>query len=90
MRNSSKRCTKCVLPETTPKITFNENGVCNYCETYRRFELQGEEKLLKILDAHRNPRKKYECIVNVSGGRDSAYTLLKVSKDYGMKVRAVN
>ena len=85
-----KRCSKCVLPETTPKVTFDENGVCNYCRTYKRFEFQGESKLLKIFDTHRNPHKKYECIVNISGGRDSAYTLLKVSKDYGMKVLAVN
>lgn len=46
--------------------------------------------MLDILDAHRSAEKKYECIVNISGGRDSAYTLLKIKKDYGMKALAVN
>lgn len=85
-----KRCTKCVLPETTPGILFGDNGVCNYCRTYAKFRYQGEHALLKILDAHRNSRQKHECIVNISGGRDSAYTLLKLKRDYAMKVLAVN
>ena len=29
-----KRCTKCILPETMPFISFNNDGVCNYCENY--------------------------------------------------------
>ena len=90
MDKSMKRCSKCVLPATTPNITFDEQGVCNYCKTYKKFEFQGEHKLLKILASHRSAAKKYECIVNISGGRDSAYTLLKIKKDYDMKVIAVN
>ena len=27
------RCTKCILPATMPFITFNSEGVCNYCTT---------------------------------------------------------
>lgn len=85
-----KRCATCVLPSTTPGIVFDTKSVCNYCTTYERFRYQGEQNLLDTLDAHRNTEKKYECMVNVSGGRDSAYTLLKIKKDYGMKVLAVN
>lgn len=90
INRSAKRCSKCVLPATTPNITFDEQGVCNYCKTYKKFEFQGEQNLINILDSHRSAIKKYECIVNISGGRDSAYTLLKLKKDYGMKVLAVN
>jgi len=90
MKPLIRRCSKCVLPETTPQIAFNKNGVCNYCRTYRKFNCRGEDALLKILNTHRDPNKKYECIVNISGGRDSAFALLKIRKDYGMKVLAVN
>ena len=27
-----KYCTNCLMPETRPRITFNENGICNACE----------------------------------------------------------
>jgi hypothetical protein len=46
--------------------------------------------LLKLLDNYRHHKGQYDCIVNISGGRDSAYTLLKVVKDYQMRVLAVN
>jgi hypothetical protein len=85
-----KRCTKCVLPDTTPNITFDQHGVCNYCTTYRKFEPSGERLLLNRLNAHRNKTKQFECIVNISGGRDSSFALLKIVKDYGMKALAVN
>jgi hypothetical protein len=73
-----------------PGISFDQAGVCNYCRDYKKFEYKGEARLKKILDKHRDPGKKYECIVNISGGRDSAFTLLKLTKDYGMKVLALN
>jgi hypothetical protein len=53
-------------------------------------ELEGEEKLIELLDSIRSPENKYDCIVSVSGGRDSTYTLLKMVKDYKLKVLAVN
>lgn len=84
------RCTRCVLPDTTPNITFNDRGICNYCETYTRFEFAGEQTLKRRLNAHRSKAKRFECIVNISGGRDSSYALLKVVKDYGMKTLAAN
>ncbi len=85
-----KRCSKCVLPECTPNISFDEEGVCNYCKTYQSIRYKGESELLRLLDSHRRKKSKYDCIVNISGGRDSCYTLLKLAKDYQMKILAVN
>jgi hypothetical protein len=85
-----KRCSKCVLPECTPNIVFDEEGVCNYCKSYQKIRYKGESELIRLLDSHRRTNSKYDCIVNISGGRDSAYTLLRLVKDYGMKVLAVN
>jgi len=73
-----------------PNITFDSNGVCIFCHQSKIIECKGEEKLLKLLDSFRSSEKKYDCIVTLSGGRDSTYTLLKMVKDYKMKVLAVN
>lgn len=85
-----KRCTRCVIPETAPKVTFDEKGVCSYCASYKKPVLLGEEKLRALLDAQRRPGKKYDCVIGISGGRDSSYAILKLVKDYGMKVLALN
>jgi hypothetical protein len=84
------RCSRCVLPGSTPNIVFDTEGVCNYCHSYQKPKYKGEPELLKLLDSHRRADSKYDCIVTISGGRDSAYALLKVVKDYKMKVLAVN
>lgn len=84
------RCTHCVLPEQTPNITFDAAGECNYCQSYRPFTYKGEAALRERLDAFRNPAAPYDCLVAISGGRDSSYVLLKLVKDYGMRVLAVN
>jgi hypothetical protein len=82
-------CSKCVLSSKTPDISFDEKGVCYYCENHQAITYEGEQKLLKILDTFREG-KKYDCLVALSGGRDSTYVLLKLVKDYQMKVLAVN
>lgn len=85
-----KRCSWCVLPETAPNITFDKDGVCNFCHSYRKVEYEGESKLREILYSYRKDSNKYDCVVGISGGRDSSYTLLKLVKDYKLKVLAVN
>ena len=90
MGGGMKRCIKCVLPECTPNIVFDKEGVCNYCHAHHKLRYEGESEVLKLLDSHRRTGSKYDCIVTISGGRDSTYTLLKLVKDYRMKVLAVN
>jgi hypothetical protein len=85
-----KRCHKCVLPECTPNIVFDKNGICDYCHSHQSFTYRGESELLRILYSQQRTDSKYDIIVPVSGGRDSSYTLLKLVKDYHMKVLAVN
>lgn len=84
------RCSKCILPETYPKIRFNKEGVCNYCLSHKPIRYKGEQALREILDSYRNKRKEYDCIVGVSGGRDSSFMLHSLLKKYGMKVLAYN
>jgi len=84
-----RRCTKCLLPETFPGIEFNENGVCNYCLNYEPVKVFGEEEFKKVLSKYRNKGEKYDCIVPISGGRDSSFVLHQLVKKYKMRVLAL-
>ena len=65
-----KKCTKCILPETYPLIKFSENGVCNYCESYKKQQFLGDEKLIQIIGDKQN-----KILFGLSGGRDSCFGL---------------
>ncbi|WP_419673839.1 hypothetical protein ACN2C0_02420 [Aliarcobacter butzleri] len=81
-----KRCTKCILPETMPFIRFDENGVCNYCNNYKkRNKPKPKEELFKLVEPYRRPGKELDCIVPFSGGRDSCYGLHLIVKELEMK-----
>jgi len=84
------RCSKCILPENYPQIEFDEKGVCNYCLSHKPVRYKGERAFREILDSHRNRGKKYDCIVGVSGGRDSSFLLYSLVKKYDMRVLAYN
>ena len=81
-----KRCTKCILPETFPSIDFNENGVCNYCLNYEPVKVFGEKDFERVLSQYINKGEKYDCIVPISGGRDSSFVLHQMVKKYKMRV----
>lgn len=85
-----KMCSKCLLTEDTPGIVFDDNGVCNYCASHEKMIVQGEEKLTGILDRFRGRKGKFDCMIGLSGGRDSTYTLWKMVKDYKMRVLAIH
>lgn len=82
------RCTKCVLPDSYPGITFSQNGVCNYCHSYQKKEYLGEARLTEILESYRNKGKDYDVVVGVSGGRDSSYALYYLVKKAKLRVLA--
>ncbi|PWB50024.1 MAG: hypothetical protein C3F06_13040 [Candidatus Methanoperedenaceae archaeon] len=70
-----KRCTKCILPATMPFIEFDEEGVCNYCRSYKKIEIKDNVSLEKFIEKYRNKTGDPECILTFSGGRDSSYGL---------------
>ncbi len=84
-----RRCTRCILPETFPGITFDEEGICNYCRDYPKISVLGEEALKQELSKYRGKGEKYDCLVPISGGRDSSFTLYQIVKKYGMRSLAI-
>lgn len=80
-----RRCTRCVLPETMPFISFDREGVCNYCHHYRRRNApRPKEELFRLVEPYRRPNQD-DCIVPFSGGRDSCYSLHLIVRELGMR-----
>ena len=80
-----KRCTKCILPETMPFISFNNDGVCNYCENYSiRNNPKPKEELFRLVEDYRKENNTSDCIIPFSGGRDSCYGLHLVVNELKM------
>lgn len=83
-------CTKCVMPDTRPDLRFDEQGVCDACASFgeKNNEIDWEarksefEELIKpILNQKSN---KYDCLIPVSGGKDSHLTLYYAKVVYGL------
>lgn len=76
--NKMKYCTRCVMPDTRPGITFNEEGVCSACQSYERRNLIDWDARWKELEALCDKYRGcngdgYDCAIAVSGGKDSHY-----------------
>jgi glucosamine--fructose-6-phosphate aminotransferase (isomerizing) len=83
--NTLRRCTRCILPETMPYISFNEQGVCNYCMHYKICNKPRPiDELLTLVEPYRRS-KGDECILPFSGGRDSCYALHLIVKELKLK-----
>ncbi|MBI2747504.1 MAG: glucosamine 6-phosphate synthetase [Burkholderiales bacterium] len=84
-RYEGRRCTKCLLTETMPFISFDADGVCNYCRHYKpRNKPRPKEELFKLVESYRRTHGN-DCIVPFSGGRDSCYGLHLIVKELQMK-----
>jgi len=93
------RCSRCLLDTTVPNIKFDKNGICNYCKNhdelikyyhifdneYKTGKLQ--EIVTKIKEKGRHNR--YDCLIGVSGGTDSIYTLY-LAKQLGLRPLALH
>lgn len=73
-----KFCKNCLMPNTRPGITFNKDGICIACQNNAKKEnvdwsFRFDE--LKVLcDKYRRKQEgQYDCIIAVSGGKDSHY-----------------
>lgn len=76
-------CKHCVMPDTKPDLHLDDQGVCNACRSYEKrkevdWDLRHAE-LLQILARYRRPDGgNWDCIVPVSGGKDSTYQVVRM------------
>lgn len=84
-----KRCSKCVYPETTrPYINFDDEGVCGGCrvsEEKKKINWKEREKILKDLITPYKRSSGYDCIVPVSGGKDSHFQVYYITQILGLR-----
>ena len=84
-------CTRCLYPENHPlHLTFDDQGVCSGCRVHEEkdrldWNARGK-KLARLLDGYRNASGgNYDCIVPVSGARDSFFIVHTVKNVYGLR-----
>ena len=72
-----KCCKNCFMPDTKPGVRINDDGLCQACINYeKRSDVNYDkrfEKLKKLADKYRREDGYYDCIIPISGGKDSHF-----------------
>jgi hypothetical protein len=90
---SATICSRCVLPDTFPGVKI-QDGLCNHCrKAGSADEIRSRKKGLwpqidEAVEAARG-QGEYDCIVALSGGKDSCYTLKLLVDRYKLRCLAV-
>lgn len=84
--HSLKRCSRCILPSTMPFIEFDNLGVCNYCKNYKRKNLIkfNSNQIESFFNKFKDSNGVINCIVPLSGGRDSCIALHLAKKEFNL------
>ncbi|ANS84203.1 hypothetical protein VSVS12_00386 [Vibrio scophthalmi] len=89
-----KICKKCVMDTTDAKLSFDDNGVCDHCNTYLkdilpRWNPEGldESSLYRLAEQIKKDGqgKDFDCIMGMSGGVDSSYLLYLAVEKLGLR-----
>ena len=91
--NKIKYCTRCVYPINTVNLSIDDEGVCSSCRTGEAFENVSESfweerknKFSEIIKPYtNNENSNYDCLIPVSGGKDSYYQTHLMAKEFGLK-----
>ena len=87
-----KFCNECIMPNSRPRIVFNEKGICNAClHSKKKEKINWNERKLEFLelvnkikfDTKKNNRL-YDCVVPWSGGKDSTSIAIKLKFEFGL------
>ncbi|MDH3208978.1 MAG: N-acetyl sugar amidotransferase [Burkholderiaceae bacterium] len=76
-----KYCVRCVMPHTKPDLHIDDEGVCNACRAFEQRQHvdwgKRREELLGLLQKYRRDGVNWDCVVPVSGGKDSTYQVVR-------------
>ena len=89
-----KICAKCIQPNTRPGIYFSQESICGAClweEEKNKINWNERIKELKgIVEIAKNKKADYDCVIGVSGGKDSTKQAITARDDLGLKCLLVN
>lgn len=89
-------CKKCLLPDKVPGAGIDRQGICRSCRELQEQTpeatsgFRGQEKVQDLEEALQSCRGQgeYDCLVPVSGGKDSLYLLYKLKQEYDLNILA--
>lgn len=86
-------CTRCILPDTRPGLVLDADGVCSACRSHKAKTATidwGERRAAfeRAVAAARAEAREYDCVVPVSGGKDSTWQVA-TCLEHGLRVLAV-
>ena len=90
-----KYCRHCVYPETKPDLSLDKNQICDACrfidvKDTTDWELR-KKQLIEILEKFKNKDgSNYDCIIPVSGGKDSTFQAYIIKKEFGLNPLCVS
>ncbi|MEZ5195353.1 MAG: NifU family protein [Bacteroidales bacterium] len=90
-----KKCSQCGLPLKHEETSHTGGSVCEICFRYekkwRNYDFKKAYKeLVKIIEFYQTKKNKYDCIVPISGGKDSTYVLHYLKRVMKLNTLAVN
>jgi len=81
-------CSRCLMPDTRPRVVFDAEGVCNACrnaEAKASIDWDARRReFLDYVDRYRAKDGPYDCIVPWSGGKDSSYIAWRLKFEFGL------
>lgn len=81
-------CKRCIMPNSRPRIVFDEEGVCNACKNADEKESinweEREKEFREVIQQYKSKDGRWDCIVPWSGGKDSSSIAYKLKFEYGM------
>ena len=88
-------CNRCIQPDTRPGIYFNNQGICGAClweEEKKEINWEAREKELEEIAewAKNTAKSNYDCVIGVSGGKDSTKQALTARDRLGLRCLLVN
>lgn len=90
--NNYNICQRCVMDLSAQDIYFNSSGICNYCIKFEKkiqSEHKDKKKFQKLIQKIKTNKNSYDCVIGLSGGVDSCFTLLK-AVEVGIKPLVVH
>lgn len=88
-------CKKCLFPDTKPLLKIGKDGICDACKNWdKKNEIDWDlrkKQLVQIADKYKNTDgSRYDCVIPVSGGKDSHYQALYARDELGLNPLLVN
>lgn len=89
-------CKRCLLDKNVPGVKINDIGICSVCREFDRdwgdwdkIKINKKAELEKIVKKAKKKKRIYDCLIPISGGKDSVYVLYYAQKHLNLNCLAI-